>query len=53
MVIVFGPEIHFFIPKSAYGGGGGGSAGLGIIPKKNRFLLLSLSQPTNLIRITM
>ena len=28
-------KIHIFIPKSAYGGGG--SAGLGIIPKKDSF----------------
>ena len=29
-------KFHIFIPKRAYGG----SAGLGIIPKKNIFLLL-------------
>ena len=33
-------KIHIFIPKSAYGGGGGGSANLGVIPKKQFFLVL-------------
>ena len=36
-------KIHIFIPKSAYGGEGG-SAGLGIIPKKNSFFSASLSR---------
>ena len=44
MAIVFGPEIHIFIPKSAHGGGGVGPTGLGIIPKKNSFFTASLRE---------
>ena len=46
MAIVFGHEIHIFIPKfgqnSIFYSYGGGSSGLGIIPKKNSFFSASL-----------